>query len=105
MIIGLMVVMIAAVMCSIGCHFSHVPRQPQCSGIPLCFADYEPQYQPRAGVNVCQTVECETSVCSFVAVDLVAYAKLFSTFDLLMMPEYSVLELSHLFMLLPTSFF
>jgi len=55
--------------------------------------------------SMCQTVECETSVCSVVAVDLVAYAKLFSTFDLLMMPEYSVLELSHLFMLLPTSFF
>jgi len=34
-------------------------------------------------------------VCSVVAVDLVAYAKLFSTSDLFMMPEYSVLELSH----------
>jgi len=44
-------------------------------------------------------------VCFVVAVDLVAYAKLFSTSDLFMMPEYSVLELSHLFMLLPTSFF
>jgi len=40
-------------------------------------------------------------VCFVVAVDLVAYAKLFSTSDLFMM----VLELSHLFMLLPTSFF
>jgi len=97
--------MIAVVICSIGCHFSLVPRHPQCSGIRLCFADNEPQYQPRAGVNVCQTVKCETSVCSVIAVDLVAYAKRFSSFDLFMMPEYSVLELSHLFMLLPTSFF
>jgi len=45
------------------------PDSPNAVAFCYAFAEYEPQYQPLAEVNVCQTVECETSMRSAVAVD------------------------------------
>ena len=57
------------------CHFSHVPRQPQCSGILLCFC------RIWTSISASCWGQCLSNcwMCSFVAVDLVAYAKQFFT--------------------------